>query len=175
MTAILVVDDDEVFRSRVLRALGARGFTALGAADHAAALEVARSGAADRALVDLRLPGRSGLEVVRDLRRLRPQMSIVVLTGYSSIPTAIESLRLGAMNYLSKPVDVDQMLAAFDHAPANAQASPTPDVPSLARMEWEYIQRVLAECGGNVSQAARVLGLHRRSLQRKLTKYPPAR
>jgi len=175
VTAILVVDDDEVFRSRVLRALASRGFTALGAADHGSALEVARSGAPDRALVDLRLPGRSGLEVVRDLRALRPKMSIVVLTGYGSIPTAIESLRLGAMNYLSKPVDVDQMLAAFDHAAPRAEAPPAPDVPSLARMEWEYIQRVLAECGGNVSQAARVLGLHRRSLQRKLTKYPAPR
>jgi two-component system response regulator RegA len=172
MTSILVVDDDEVFRSRVVRALEHRGFAAHGAADHTAALKAARATRADRAIVDLRLPGRSGLEVVRDLKSLRPRISIVVLTGYASIATAIESLRLGATNYLSKPADVDQMLAAFEVAAAGDEVSPVAEVPSLARVEWEHIQRVLADCGGNVSKAARFLGMHRRSLQRKLTKFP---
>jgi two-component system response regulator RegA len=172
MTTILVVDDDEVFRTRLVRALGSRGFAACGAADHAAALEAARATHADRAIVDLRLPGRSGLEVVRDLKSLRPRISIVVLTGYASIATAIESVRLGATNYLSKPVDVDQMLAAFEPTASGSERSAVAEVPSLARVEWEHIQRVLADCGGNISKAARLLGLHRRSLQRKLTKFP---
>jgi len=175
MPAILIVDDDEVFRSRVVRALSSRGFDARGVGDYDAALTMVRSFAPDMAVVDLRLPGQSGLDVVRDLKDLRPSMSIIVLTGYGSIATAIESLRLGAVHYLSKPVDVDQIVAAFGTAPATHEHSWLTEVPSLARVEWEHIQRVLTDCDGNISQAARLLGLHRRSLQRKLAKYPAPR
>ena len=123
------------------------------------------------ALVDLRLPGESGLAVVRDLKELDPSTVVVVLTGYGSIATAVESIKLGAASYLTKPADADQIVAAFD----GAQPAEDAEVPSLARVEWEHIQRILADCGGNISQAARVLGIHRRSLQRKLTKYPASR
>ncbi len=173
MPAILIVDDDEVFCSRVVRALSSRGFDARGARDYDAAVATARSHALDMAVVDLRLPARSGLDVVRDLKALNPKMAIVVLTGYGSIATAIESLRLGAVDYLSKPVDVDQIVAAFGAPPAAPES--VVEVPSLARVEWEHIQRVLTDCGGNISAAARLLGLHRRSLQRKLTKFPAPR
>ena len=109
----LIVDDDEVFRTRLVRALEGRGFEAHGAADHEAALALARADSPEFAVVDLRLPDESGLDVVRDLKALDETTAIVVLTGYGSIATAIESLRLGAMHYLSKPVDVDQILAPF--------------------------------------------------------------
>ncbi|HUM14426.1 MAG TPA: response regulator [Candidatus Nitrosotalea sp.] len=175
MPGILIVDDDEVFCSRVVRALSSRGFDARGVRDYDAAIAMARSWALDMAVVDLRLPGRSGLDVVRDLKALSPKMAIVVLTGYGSIATAIESLRLGAVDYLSKPVDVDQIVAAFGISPLTHEAARETDVPSLARVEWEHIQRVLTDCGGNISAAARLLGLHRRSLQRKLAKFPAPR
>jgi two-component system response regulator RegA len=170
---LLVVDDDEAFRSRLVRAFRERGYDAVGAADHEAALTIARDESPELALVDLRLPGKSGLDVVRDLRQLDPTTVVVVLTGYGSIATAVESVKLGASTYLTKPVDTDQVLAAFEgeSVPATGPQS----VPSLARVEWEHIQRVLADCGGNISQAARLLGIHRRSLQRKLAKYPSSR
>jgi two-component system response regulator RegA len=178
----LVVDDDEVFRTRLVRALEARGFEARGAEDHAAALALARADSPEFAVVDLRLPDRSGLDVVRDLKALDDTTAILVLTGYGSIATAIESLRLGAIHYLSKPVDVDQILAPFgidvDDTAASTAATeegPAIEVPTLARVEWEHIHRVLTDCGGNISQAARLLGLHRRSLQRKLSKFPVRR
>ena len=95
-----------------------------------------------------------------------------MLTGYGSIATAVESVKLGASSYLTKPVDTDQILAALEGSVSSSVPS---SVPSLARVEWEHIQRVLADCGGNISQAARLLGIHRRSLQRKLAKYPAAR
>jgi two-component system response regulator RegA len=109
------------------------------------------------------------MDVVRALRGLDATLSIIMLTGYGSIATALEAVKCGADDYLSKPVDVDQILAAFSGARQPAAAT----VPSLGRVEWEHIQRVLTDCGGNVSQAAKLLGLHRRSLQRKLSKYPP--
>ena len=100
-----------------------------------------------------------------------PAMAVVVLTGYGSIATALEAVRLGARHYLTKPADVDEILAAFDREPPGSPRGPSP-VPTLARVEWEHINRVLADCGGNISEAARVLGIHRRSLQRKLAKFP---
>ncbi len=169
---LLVVDDDEVFRTRVVRAFNERGFSAHGAHDYDSAIAAARDNAPDFAVVDLRLPGRSGLDVVRALTAADPDIVIVVMTGYGSIATAIESLKLGATNYLSKPADVDQILEALE---GSADTDASVEVPSLARVEWEHIQRVLADCGGNVSQAARLLGVHRRSLQRKLSKNPVPR
>ena len=169
---LLVVDDDEVFRTRVVRAFNERGFSARGAHDYDSAIAAARDDAPDFAVVDLRLPGRSGLDVVRALTAADPDVVIVVMTGYGSIATAIESLKLGATNYLSKPADIDQILEALE---GSADTDASVEVPSLARVEWEHIQRVLADCGGNVSQAARLLGVHRRSLQRKLSKNPVPR
>ena len=122
------------------------------------------------------MPDGSGLELVRALRSLDENVEIVVLTGYGSIATAIEAIRLGATYYLHKPADADDILSAFARgaAPRLEGDEPEHTTPSLARAEWEHINRVLVDCGGNVSAAARRLGLHRRSLQRKLQKYPPS-
>lgn len=178
--SVLVVDDDEPFRARLVRALADRGLEARGAKDADEALALARADSPELAIVDLRMPGASGLALVKDLLAVDPATRVVVLTGYGSIATAIDAIRLGAAHYLTKPADVDEILAAFDRAPATDPDAPSASqspatVPSLARVEWEHIQRVLADCGGNVSQAARLLGIHRRSLQRKLSKYPVAR
>ena len=167
---LLIVDDDDRFRARLVQAFGARGFEVRGAADCAEAMMAAEAESPELAVVDLKLPGGSGLDLVRELKRLDATTNVVVLTGYGSIATALESVRAGATTYLTKPVDADQIVAAFDD-PSRRAAAPH-GVPSLARVEWEHIQRVLADCEGNVSQAARLLGIHRRSLQRKLSKYP---
>jgi two-component system response regulator RegA len=172
LRSLLVVDDDLPFRARVIRALGERQFEVSGAGDYEQAMSLARVDSPELALVDLRLPGKSGLELVRDLKALDPTTTIVVLTGYGSITTAVESVRLGAVSYLTKPVDADEIVAAFEGHVRDGTA-PVPAPQPLARVEWEHIQRVLADCDGNVSQAARLLGIHRRSLQRKLSKNPP--
>jgi two-component system response regulator RegA len=172
----LIVDDDDIFRNRLCRAFSARGWEAIGAADGASALELSSQSSPDLAVVDLRLAGMSGLDIVQGLRNLDETTCIIMLTGYGSIATALTATKLGANHYLSKPADADQILNAYhqisdgSHTRADLPDSP---VPSLARVEWEHIQRVLTDCEGNVSQAAKLLGLHRRSLQRKLSKYPP--
>jgi len=173
--AVLIIDDDAVFHSRLRRAFELRGWEAHAVASGKEALVRARETGPDLAIVDLRMPGESGLDTVKSLRESDSTMSIIVLTGYGSIATALDAVRRGADHYLSKPVDVDQILAAYETVDSSQANEPVPPatVPSLARVEWEHIQRVLTDCGGNVSQAAKLLGLHRRSLQRKLLKYPP--
>ena len=175
--SILVVDDDETFRERLGRAFSDRGLDVRLAADAEEALASARADSPELAVVDLRMPGRSGLEVVRELKEIDPATNVVVLTGYGSIATAVEAVRLGATHYLTKPADADDVLAAFQRATLPADEAPREpeEVPSLARVEWEHIHRVLADCGGNISRAAKLLGIHRRSLQRKLSKYPVKR
>ncbi|MFM2124198.1 MAG: hypothetical protein RL328_649 [Acidobacteriota bacterium] len=175
---VLVIDDDGVFRQRMCRALNDRGWDAAEAADAATAVRLATELSPDLAILDLRLGNDSGLDLVPELRHIDETTCIIMLTGYGSIPTAIAATRLGADHFLTKPADADQILAAYDRINRDgAQTEPEPatSVPSLARVEWEHIQRVLADCGGNVSQAAKLLGLHRRSLQRKLYKDPPMR
>lgn len=177
--SVLVVDDDTTFRTRLVRAFETRAFEVRSAGDVPTAIALARDESPEMAVVDLRMPTGSGLDLVRELKAIDPATNIVVLTGYGSIATALEAVRLGATHYLTKPADVDDILAAF----ARAHRPPQPvtvamtdhEVPSLARMEWEHINRVLTDCGGNITQAARLLGLHRRSLQRKLFKYPVAK
>jgi two-component system response regulator RegA len=170
-STIMVVDDDATFRNRLVAALSSRQLEAFGSGSPAEAMQIARSRGPDRAVVDLRMPGGSGLDLVSALIGIDPEIQIVVLTGYGSIATAVDATRRGAIDYLTKPADADQILAAFEKA--NAAAPAQGSVPSLARVEWEHIQRILNDCDGNISQAARVLGIHRRSLQRKLSKYPP--
>ena len=174
---VLVVDDDAVFRTRLCRAFRDRGWEAVEAANGSEALDLARENSPDLAVVDLRMPGISGLEVVRELRALDDTTCIIMLTGFGSIPTALNATRLGASHFLSKPADADQILSAYsklaEGGDPSEDESALRQVPSLARVEWEHIQRVLEECSGNISEAARLLGLHRRSLQRKLSKYPP--
>jgi two-component system response regulator RegA len=171
---MLIVDDDDALRDRLVAAFADRGYHALGARDHGEAIEHAKAERIDRAVVDLRMPGAHGLVVVRDLRALRPDAEIVVLTGYGSIATAVEAMQLGARNYLTKPANADQIHAAFDVEP-DAAAEIAFEVPTIAKLEREHIERVLRECDGNVSKAARVLGLHRRTLQYKLAKFPVRR
>ncbi len=173
--SLLVVDDDDVFRERLAVALAERGFDVRTAADADAAAALARRDSPELAVVDLRMPGRSGLELVRDLKAIDPTTKVVVLTGYGSIATATEAMRLGATHYLPKPANADEIIAAFkkDELPPLSALDIDTAAPSLARAEWEHINRVLADAGGNISEAARRLGIHRRSLQRKLQKYPP--
>ena len=174
--SILVVDDDDTFRGRLVRALASRGFDARGAHDVDEAVSLASTESPELAVVDLRMPGRSGLELVRELKAIDETTKVVVLTGYGSIAPALEAVRLGATHYLTKPADVDEILNAFERGQGTAAPVTAPhEVASLARAEWEHIHRVLTDCNGNVSQAARLLGIHRRSLQRKLAKYPVSR
>ena len=173
--SILIVDDDEVFRNRMARAFVDRGYDVKTAGDYDSALAAAQSDSPELAVLDLKMPGRSGLELVQAIKDIDPHTKIIVLTGYGSIATAIDAVRLGATYYLSKPADADEIVAAFARGEAPLLAPPEIDyrAPSLARAEWEHINRVLSDCGGNISEAARRLGIHRRSLQRKLQKYPP--
>lgn len=168
--AILLVDDDEVFRERLARALRDRGYDVATAPGHDQALAVADARPLDCAIVDLRMPGLSGMALIAPLRARAPQARILVLTGYGSITSAVEALRAGAHDYLSKPVDAEQVIAAL----TSDVARPAPaDAPTLARAEWEHIQRILADCQHNISEAARRLGITRRTLQLKLKKQPP--
>jgi two-component system response regulator RegA len=176
MTAspLLLVDDDEVFRERLARALRERGQEVVTAADGEEAMRAAERGRLGAAVVDLRMPGMNGTELLPELLRLQPNLRVVVLTGYGSITSAVEAMRLGAHNYVSKPADADDVLAAVTGdarlvPPASSDAPP----PTLARAEWEHIQRILADTGGNISETARRLGITRRTLQLKLKKYPP--
>ncbi|MEL6179455.1 MAG: response regulator transcription factor [Myxococcota bacterium] len=175
-TSLLIVDDDDIFRERLGRAFVRRGFEVRTAADTEQALTAARAESPEWAVVDLRMPGVSGLELIRELLEIDSATRIVMLTGYGSIATAVDAVRLGALNYLTKPADAEEILAAFDRGEKPPLSSTEIDysTPSLARVEWEHINRVLADCGGNISEAARRLGIHRRSLQRKLQKYPPS-
>lgn len=173
----LVIDDDDVFRTQLCRVLERRHWTVQQAADGDEAIRLAQECVPDLAIVDLRLPGLGGLEIVKRLRRISDATAIIVLTGYGSIATALSAVRLGADDFLTKPADADQIMAAYEKLESDTILSqpiaPLPPVPTLGRVEWEHIQRVLGDCNGNISQAARLLGVHRRSLQRKLSKYPP--
>ena len=168
----LVVDDDDAFRTRLVKALQARGLQAHGAGSAAEALKIAAGLHPHAAIIDLRMPEVSGLDLVSELAARFPGILMVVLTGYGSIATAVEAVRRGAIHYLQKPLNTDEILAAFA-ADSDAASAPQVETPSLARVEWEHIQRILHDCNGNISLAARRLGLHRRSLQRKLGKLPP--
>jgi len=170
---LLLVDDDETFRSRLSRALGDRGLEVVQADGPASALESAARARPDFAVVDLKMPGGSGLDLVPELVALVPGIRVVVLTGYGSIASAVESMHRGAHHYLSKPADADEILAALEGEPS--PSTPPAPTPTLARAEWEHMSRVLADCGGNVSEAARRLGITRRTLQLKLKKNPPSR
>ncbi|MEO8358757.1 MAG: response regulator [Vicinamibacteria bacterium] len=174
--SLLVIDDDVIFRGRLAAALRQRGYEVREATDAASAIELARHDTPERAIVDLRMPGASGLEVVSALKEMDPSTEILVLTGYGSIATALEAVRRGARDYLTKPVDVDRIVAALEGSSDRPRSlEPVTQTPSLARVEWEHIHRVLADADGNVSEAARRLGVHRRSLQRKLLKFPALR
>ncbi|MCC6556831.1 MAG: response regulator [Polyangiaceae bacterium] len=167
---LLIVDDDEPFRAALGAALDRRGFAVSLASSADEAERLARAQVFEYALVDVRMPGRSGIDLVAALRAIDDGTRVVVLTGYGTIANAVAALRAGAVDYLTKPVDALQCEQALlgRRPPEGAD-----DVPSLDRVEYEYLQRVLADCEGNVSETARRLRMHRRSLQRKLSKSPP--
>lgn len=172
---MLLVDDDDTFRDRLARALATRGFVVSTAADLAGAVTAARRATPDFAVLDMRMPDASGLDAVKTIAPLCPDTKVVILTGYGSIASAVEALRHGAHHYLSKPVDADELTATLLRIEGEEEpTAPSEDAtPTLARAEWEHIQRVLTDVGGNVSEAARRLGIARRTLQLKLKKYPP--
>ena len=170
---LLLVDDDERFNERLARALRDRGAVVTTARTAEAALELAREAGVGAVVTDLRMPGKDGLHLVAELHRLRPQLQIVVLTGYGSIATAVEAMKLGASGYLVKPCNADQVLNELTGRVPETTTAHAQSIPSLAKLEREHIERVLLECGGNVTRAAKVLGIHRRTLQYKLAKFPP--
>ncbi|MEM6655087.1 MAG: response regulator [Planctomycetota bacterium] len=177
---LLLVDDDELLRERLARALAARGYEVttasnvdeagerISAAEHQGALF-------DHAVIDLKMPGGNGFDVLQQLAERSPTTRSVMLTGYGSIANAVDALHAGAVNYVTKPADADQILAAFRRA-EDESPSPAPEqiqAPSLAEAEWNHIQQVLADSGGNITRAAAQLGIPRRTLQRKLKKLAP--
>ena len=174
-SSILLVDDTYVLRERLSVAMQQRGFRVETAGNYEEAVDTFSARPTELAVLDLRMPGKSGLELLRSLLSIQPDTRVIMLSGFGSIPASIDAVRAGAVNFLSKPADADDILSAFvrgdsPSVPEGAIAFPA---PSLARNEWEHIHRVLSDCGGNISEAARRLGIHRRSLQRKLRKRAP--
>lgn len=167
----LLIDDDELFARTLQKSLQRRQIETVLAHDIGAALEHARSRSFDFALVDLKIGKESGLRLIEPLKAARPQMLVVIMTGYASVATTVEAIKAGADDYLVKPVSIDAILRVL------AEESPPPPetdegmIP-LGRLEWEHIQQALRETDGNISAAARLLGVHRRTLQRKLGKRP---
>ena len=172
---ILVVDDDKTFTKVLAKALTDRGFNTLVA--HAAdeTREIIATSDIDRIILDLNIGNDSGLSMLPDLVKECADSKIVILTGYSSIATAVEAIKLGATNYLCKPADTDEILAAFSDVEGNPDIGTPDQPPSIDRIQWEHIQKVLREHDGNISATARTLGMHRRTLQRKLKKRPVQR
>lgn len=171
-STLLLVDDDDAFRRVLARALDRRGYAVSVAATVAAAIDKAQAQSPEYAVVDLRMPGQSGLVLIEKLLELDPNTRIVMLTGYASIATAVEAIKLGATHYLSKPVDADEVVAALNKVEGDSSLYVSDSPLSVDRLEWEHIQRVLAENDGNISATARALKMHRRTLQRKLNKRP---
>ncbi|MCK6390688.1 MAG: response regulator [Azonexus sp.] len=169
---ILVIDDDPTFNSLLVRTLTRRGHAACGALTGEDGLRLAAGQACERVVLDLNLDGSSGLALIPELLAIQPDCRIVVLTGYASIATAVEAVKRGATQYLAKPVEIEAILAAFDDAPLDNPDELADEPLSVDRLEWEHIQRILAEHAGNISATARALKMHRRTLQRKLAKRP---
>lgn len=173
---LLIVDDDDTFAHVLARALSSRGFAVQTAGDADSAVMVARKQRPAFCVLDLKLGENNGLRLVPELKAIVPDMRILLLTGYASIATAVEAIKRGAHDYLAKPVDADAVARALlepDTTLANDEGPEPPEAPlPLRRLEWEHIQRVLVECDGNISETARRLGMHRRTLQRKLAKHP---
>lgn len=169
---LLLVDDDEVFLNALAMAMRKRGFLVTLASSAESAFAIAQTDPPEFAVVDLKMSGNSGLVLVRQLASLQAATKIVVLTGYASIATAVEAIKLGATHYLAKPVDADEIVAAFDKQAGDSEVELASSPLPVGRLEWEHIQRVLSENDGNISATARSLNMHRRTLQRKLGKKP---
>lgn len=168
----LLVDDDQAFSMVLSRALQRRGFSTASAEDVDSAIAIAKTQNFSKAIVDLKMQGPSGLSLISALKQQQPTITIVMLTGYSSVATAVEAVKLGAVNYLCKPASTAEILAAFDMQTKVTDIEIPQQRPSIERLEWEHIQKVLKENNDNISATARALGMHRRTLQRKLNKRP---
>lgn len=169
---LLLVDDDQAFLSVLAPAMQKRGFAVSTAHSAESGFELAKNDPPEFAVVDLKMGGNSGLVLVRQLASLEAGTRIVVLTGFASIATAVEAIKLGATHYLAKPVDADEIVAAFGKQTGDVEVEVAQNPLSVDRLEWEHLQRVLAENDGNISATARSLNMHRRTLQRKLSKNP---
>jgi two-component system response regulator RegA len=170
--ALLLVDDDEVYCEVLAEALARRGYAVSVSHNLADALQMARDREPEYAVVDLRIGTESGLELVKQLSALDENTRIVMLTGYASVATAVESIKLGAVHYLTKPATTDEVVAALHRDEGDSSVAPAESPLSVRRLEWEHLQKVLTEHNGNISAAARALNMHRRTLQRKLAKKP---
>ena len=171
-TTLLLLDDDATFRQRMARALEQRGFAVTAVGSVAEATLAASTAAPAYAVLDLRLEDGSGLSVVEHLHKKRPECRVVMLTGYGAIATAVAAVKAGAVDYLSKPADVEDVIKALMAQP-NDRPAPPDNPMSADRVRWEHIQRVYELCGHNVSETARRLNMHRRTLQRILAKRAP--
>ncbi len=170
--SVLIVDDDEIFCEVLADALTDRGYRVASADNIKDGLAQAEQLEPEYAIVDLRIDKESGLVLAEKLHAMDENTRIVILTGYASIATAVEAIKLGAVHYLTKPADSDDILAALHKDEGDAGVSVSDNPLSVKRLEWEHLQKVLNECGGNISAAARRLRMHRRTLQRKLAKHP---
>lgn len=171
----LIVDDNELLRQRLAQAIADRGYETTTAANYDEAIDAVRRRLPELAVIDLKMPGKSGLEVLKTLLEISPQTKAVVCTGFGSIANAVEAIHAGAVDYVTKPADADEILAVFrrHHDGEHEENELTYQPVTLAEAEWEHIQQVLADCNGNISKAARLLGIERRTLQRKLKKMRP--
>jgi two-component system response regulator RegA len=170
--SLLIVDDDTTFCDILAKAMTKRGFNVSCAHTIDDALENAVSTTPEFAIIDLKLSNESGLILVEKLTTIDPGTRIVMLTGYASIATAVEAIKLGATHYLAKPVDADEIMKAFERITGDSDIQISTNPLSVGRLEWEYIHRILAENDNNISVTARILNMHRRTLQRKLAKKP---
>jgi len=169
---LLLVDDDAIYCEVLGDALRKRDYAVYAAHDLTAALRLAREHQPEFAVVDLRIGNESGLELVKQLAALDENTRTIMLTGYASIATAVEAIKLGAVHYLTKPANADEIVAALQRAEGDISVAPSEQPLSVRRLEWEHLQKVLLEHNGNISAAARALKMHRRTLQRKLAKHP---
>lgn len=169
---LLIIDDDEVFARVLSRAMAKRFTSVIVAHTVAQAVLSAQENKPDKIVLDLKIHQSSGLDIIEQLCEASPGVAIVVLTGYSSIATTVEAMKLGATNYLCKPVNADELILAFNDTSASTLAEIPDSPPTVGRLQWEHIQKVLAQNSGNISATARALGMHRRTLQRRLQKRP---
>lgn len=173
--SFLIVDDDEILRIHLSRAMTSRGYSVVAAESGDEAVCLLRDFRPDKAVCDLKMPGMTGIEFLKQIRVLSPETQVVVLTGFGSISNAVSAIHAGAINYVTKPADATEVLAAFESTPPSFSADDDSAIqaPSLAEAEWNHIQRILDECGGNITRAAALLDIPRRTLQRKLKKRAP--
>lgn len=172
MPSLLIVDDDDDFLKALAPAMTKRGFLVTLSNSAEDACQLAKTNPPDFAIIDLKLPGNSGLVLVRQLAKLNLETRIVVLTGFACIATAVEAIKLGAIHYLSKPVDADEITNSFELNMGNTEIEISSNPLTVSRLKWEHIQRIFTQNHGNISATARKLNMHRRTLQRKLNKNP---